>query len=432
MKTFNALRINAGLLLGLAISVVGWAQTELNIVVDDGQLEIPIKRYAAFNQEAPILLWLPSSYGTSPKQAITASALGDIDIETWVVDLHLAYFIDEGRSSIQHFKAADIAELIQQAAEKTSKKVYLLGTDSGAIPVLEGIALAQQTAVQNATKLRVGGALLFHPALAFPTRIPGANARYQPIAQNSSIPIYYFQPEISTKQWHSDEIISTLRTGGSNIFFHPLPGVAAGFHLRPDDELTDKDLAKREVLPGLIKKAIGILSIQAAPSPPKAISAEPAPDKPQQRFGLKQLEAADAHALQLIDLQAKVTNIDYAQNNLSLISFWASWCEPCIKELPALARLNTDYAPKGLKIITINVGESSADIQKAIDTFKMSPYLNLRDPEGKTMKDWNVYGFPSNFLVDQAGILRYGSFGAVEWDEAENRQLIDSLLSNPN
>lgn len=407
--------------------VLCWAQTEETIVVDNGNLEIPIQRYAAFADDAPILLWLPSSRGTSRMQAITATALGDIDIETWVVDLHLAYFVDEGRDSTEHFKAKDIAELIQIAGEKTSRKVYLLGTDSGALPVLKGIAQAQQNAAQANTKLNIGGAILFHPSLTYPSSIPGSNASYRPIAKSSTIPIYYFQPSISTKQWHSQEIVKVLQTGGSEVFFHPLPEVVAGFHLRPNDDLSDADIAQRETLPKLLKQAMQLLSIQATPPAPKALNAGQTTAN-SNRFGLKQLKAQAAKPLKMANLRSETIDVDYTQNKLSLLSFWTSWCEPCIKELPALARLSKDYAAQGLQIITVNVGEPRADIEKAIKRFDMSSYLNLVDPEGITMKDWNVYGFPSNFLINQAGLLSYGSFGAVEWDELENRQIVESLL----
>jgi thiol-disulfide isomerase/thioredoxin len=411
----------------LCIPALGWAQTEQTIVVDNGDLEIPIQRYAAFADDAPILLWLPSSRGTSRMQAITATTLGDIDVETWVVDLHLAYFVDEGRDSTEHFKAKDIAELIQIAGEKTSRKVYLLGTDSGALPVLKGIAQAQQNAAQANTRLNIGGAILFHPSLTYPSNIPGSNASYRPIAKNSTIPIYYFQPSISTKQWHSQEIVKVLQTGGSEVFFHPLPQVVAGFHLRPDDDLSDADIAQRETLPKLLKQAMQLLSIQATPPAPKVLNAGQTTAN-SNRFGLKQLKAHAAKPLKMANLKSETIDVDYTQNKLSLVSFWTSWCEPCIKELPALARLSKDYAPQGLQIITINVAEPKADIEKAIKRFDMSSYLNLLDPEGITMKDWNVYGFPSNFLINQAGLLSYGSFGAVEWDEPENRQIVESLL----
>ena len=94
------------LLLCLLISPVS-AQVEESIRIND-ELEFPIKRYEAFAEEAPILLWLPTSRGLSSRLSLTTTALGDLDIESWTVDLHTGYFIDTGRSSINEFKPEDL------------------------------------------------------------------------------------------------------------------------------------------------------------------------------------------------------------------------------------------------------------------------------------------------------------------------------------
>ena len=99
-----------------------------------------------------------------------------------------------------------------------------------------------------------------------------------------------------------------------------------------------------------------------------------------------------------------------------------------IKELPSLKRLHDDYADKGLRIITVNIGEEKQAIEQAVERFAMSGYANLLDPEGIAMNTWHVYGYPSNFLITSDGAMDYGSIGSVEWDEAEVREIIEKLL----
>lgn len=421
------------LILWLSLTTPAWAQIEESININD-DLDIPIMRYEAFAEEAPILLWLPSSRGTSNRQAMTASALGDLDIETWVVDLHTAYFVDVGRSSVQHFKAQDIADLIEIASERARKKVYLIATDSVAKPALEGVARHQQQAALSGKPSDVGGVILFHPGLSYPTIEPGRPVRYVPVAKSSTVPIYYIQPSISTKQWQSLEIQETLQSGGSPVFLHPMPGISAGFHMRPDEDLSDADFAQRKRLPEDLKRAIKLLSSHAAATPPKSFSTSSNRSDNIRRYGLQALREPDgqdrtAPPLTLIDLQSQNIPVDYAENKISLINFWTSWCDPCRDELPSLKRLYDDFHNKGLRVITINVGESPDEIQLAIKEFSMSGYTNLRDPEGETMNAWNVHGYPTNFLVTASGVLSHGSIGGVAWDDAEVRTVIKSLLS---
>lgn len=415
-------------LLGIVFALPAWGQIQETITLNDGELEIPVTRYEAISDNSPIVLWLPSSRGVSIKQAITATALGDIDIETWVVDLHLAYFVDAGRSSVKEFIPRDIAQLIKIAAKRSGREVYLIATGRVAKPALEAIALIQQQAQERNAASNIGGLILFHPFLTLPGAEPGTKESFMPVAMNSTIPIYFIQPSISTRQWRSQEAVSILQSNGSAVFFHAMPGVAAGYHLRPDEDMSELDFAQRAKLPKDIKTAINLLSTQAKPPAPKSVSlADTAGvDK---KYGLNQLKNRAARSLDLANLKAKNIAIDYASNPVTLVSFWASWCGPCIKELPALKRLHEAYGDKGLHVVTVNVGETADEISETVQKFGMQDYTNLLDPEGVEMKAWNVYGFPTNFIVDAKGNLPYASFGGVEWDNADVRKVIESFFT---
>ncbi len=415
------------LLLGLLLAIPAQAQTEESVLINDGELDIPFTRYAT-EGDAPLILWLPSSHGTSPNQSLTAAGLSKLGIETWTVDLHLAYFLDPGRASIEQFKAEDIAQLIRYAATKTGQKVYVMSSDAGALPALRGIAAYQQQAQQRGERMALGGAILFEPKLNYPTLEPGEKAQYFPIATNSTIPIYYIQPTNSTRQWRSKEILEMLQSGGSQVFLRVMPDIVSGFQQRPDEDLNDIDFEQRDKLPSELKRAIQVLGMQATPVAPAAVKQAPDTRTAKAIFGLKQLPGKPALLLSLQDANGQAQSVSYENSALTLVSFWASWCQPCIVELPALKRLYDDYAEKGLNIITVNVGESSPAMQTAIERFSMQGYTNLSDPEGETMKAWNVLGFPTNFLVSRDAILSHGSFGAVEWDADEVRALIDQEL----
>ena len=416
------------LVVSLLMLAPVYAQQEEFINLNDGELEIPINRFNSTAEQPPLLLWLPSAYGTTEQQTVTAKALTELGFEVWIVDLHIAYFADVGRNSEEQFKADDIAQLISIAAQASRNKVYVIATDAVSRPALQGIARYQQQMAKADTPMRVGGAILFEPKLSYASTEPGTPARYYPVAKNSTIPIYYIQPVLSTRQWRSQDTVNTLQAGGSQVFLRSMPGVGDGFHLLPDDELTEADLAQRDVLPAELKRAVQILSIMPLPNPPELIEKKAVVKDDGTLFGLKTLIDRRALALSLDDLDGRTRNIDYAKSKLTLISFWASWCQPCIVELPALKRLYERYADKGMKFVLINVGEEAEDIRYAINKYEMPDYQHLRDPEGETMKAWNVYGFPTNFLIKPDGELPMASFGAVEWDEPEVREALDGLL----
>ncbi|GAA4311843.1 hypothetical protein GCM10023149_06930 [Mucilaginibacter gynuensis] len=85
----------------------------------------------------------------------------------------------------------------------------------------------------------------------------------------------------------------------------------------------------------------------------------------------------------------------------TLVVFWASWCFPCRKEIPALKELYSKYKDKGLSIVSISVDEKVSAWKKAVSQEKM-PWVNLADP-GKAAgisTKYNLSGVPAMFLLD--------------------------------
>ncbi len=87
-----------------------------------------------------------------------------------------------------------------------------------------------------------------------------------------------------------------------------------------------------------------------------------------------------------------------------LIDFWASWCGPCIKEIPNLKAVYKDYKDKGLRLIGISVDDSQDKWKKAIHEHGLD-YLQLHDTTKKTGKLLNYQGIPFIILVSPDGTI---------------------------
>jgi cytochrome c biogenesis protein CcmG, thiol:disulfide interchange protein DsbE len=119
---------------------------------------------------------------------------------------------------------------------------------------------------------------------------------------------------------------------------------------------------------------------------------------------------------------------DY-RGSVVLLSVWATWCKPCIVEMPSIERLYQDYGPQGLKVVAISIDDPGTD--EAIRTFARDHGLTfeiLHDPSGAIEKDYQTTGVPETFVIGRDGVIRKKIIGASDWDSQGDRALIAQLL----
>ena len=134
-----------------------------------------------------------------------------------------------------------------------------------------------------------------------------------------------------------------------------------------------------------------------------------------------------APPLKLVDIEDTVHDLSELKGRVVLVNFWTTWCPPCIEEMPSLVRLKEQIQPFDLVILTVNVQEKKGRVSTIASRLKL-PFPVLLDSEREVGDAWEVKVFPSTFLVDAKGRLRYRAIGPVEWDSDDVTSTIRRLL----
>jgi peroxiredoxin len=109
-----------------------------------------------------------------------------------------------------------------------------------------------------------------------------------------------------------------------------------------------------------------------------------------------------------------------------VVNFWATWCEPCVAEMPSLQQLRDRLAPR-LEVLGVNHQEGPARIRAFVDKNRIT-FPVVRDTDGATAKAWSVRIFPASFVVDRAGHVKHVVVGQADWTSAGLLSTIDPLL----
>lgn len=144
-----------------------------------------------------------------------------------------------------------------------------------------------------------------------------------------------------------------------------------------------------------------------------------------------------APALRLPLLEGDTADLAGYRGRVVLLNLWATWCPPCITELPSMQRVYEAYADDGLVILAVAVdalpGERQADgrivgvVSEFVDRFGLTFDVAL-DPTGGTERLLGVNYLPTTFLIDRDGRIRVREVGGRYWDGAPYVEMIESLL----
>ncbi len=398
---------------------------EFSIALESGT-EVPVQR-TVLSEEGDRILWIPSEFGfRGGRESDMAEGLAKRGFDVWTADLHDAYFLPPGRNSLGQMDIADVAELIHKSQPQQGR-LFIMSTGRGAALALMAVRHWQQS---HTDRKPLGGLFLLHPNLLSKSPRPGIPPEYLPIADLSNQNILLIQPGDSAKRWYLGELIDHLQGGGSKVFLKIIPGISDGFHMRPTR--SEEEQRQSLLLPRLLERSAPLLaSLSHSPRSAVAVKNEPQTDWDATAFsGALQPYRGDPTSppLEFSDMDKRRYPLDQMLGKVVLINFWATWCPPCVEEIPSLGRLKRKLEADGLVVLSVDVGEEEKSVREFLKKVP-ADFPVLLDPIGLSVKDWKLRAFPTTFILDKSGEIRFAYFGGLEWDNAEIVAIIEQLLA---
>ena len=125
------------------------------------------------------------------------------------------------------------------------------------------------------------------------------------------------------------------------------------------------------------------------------------------------------------DSDRKVT-LNELRGKVVVLNFWATWCPPCIEEMPSLVQMQQHLKNKGVEVLAVSIDVDENAYHKFLKDHGVD-LLTVRDPDQKTSNLYGSYKWPETYIIDRNGVLRRKFIGAVDWNTPEITDFLSKL-----
>lgn len=130
------------------------------------------------------------------------------------------------------------------------------------------------------------------------------------------------------------------------------------------------------------------------------------------------LNTEDGRPVSLSDYRGKIV----------VLNFWASWCGPCIDELPSLNRFAERYASKGVEVLGVSLDEDPEKYSEFLQKYRVG-FTTVRNINRIVSEQYGTYKLPETFIVGRDGRLLHKVIGAVDWTTPQMTSYFDGLVN---
>jgi cytochrome c biogenesis protein CcmG, thiol:disulfide interchange protein DsbE len=125
------------------------------------------------------------------------------------------------------------------------------------------------------------------------------------------------------------------------------------------------------------------------------------------------------------DSDRKVS-LNQFRGQVVILNFWATWCPPCLEELPSMATMQDRTRSTGIVVLGVSIDVDEDAYHRFLKARNVN-FLTVRDPEQKVAALYGTTGWPESYIIDREGVLRRKFVGAVDWNSPEVIDFLNKL-----
>ena len=131
----------------------------------------------------------------------------------------------------------------------------------------------------------------------------------------------------------------------------------------------------------------------------------------------------------LDDIDETPFNFSQLKGTVVLLNFWATWCPPCVREIPSMEMLYQKFKDKGFTVLAVNQMEDGDTVFSFTGQLTIDPtFTVLFDKASQVSRLYRVNGLPTTYLIDKKGMIRYRAIGGREFNHPKIEKIIQQLL----
>jgi cytochrome c biogenesis protein CcmG, thiol:disulfide interchange protein DsbE len=122
----------------------------------------------------------------------------------------------------------------------------------------------------------------------------------------------------------------------------------------------------------------------------------------------------------------RTVSLSQLRGQTVVLNFWATWCAPCVEEMPSLVSMQQRMKDKGVTVLAVSIDEDAEAYHRFLKNYKID-LLTVRDSAQKAPTLYGTFKWPETYIIDRNGIVRRKFIGAVNWNSSEVAEFLAKM-----